>query len=85
MIKDKFTGFNKEIEEICRIQKGYAIPDVELRESMKRDNIGFILPKYQLFYDKYVNMPFTKNPEKYLKYKPIRVGELINEFFDAAA
>lgn len=84
-IKDKFTGFNKEMEEIYRIQKAYAIPDVELRESLKRDNKDYILPKYQMFYDKYVNMQFTKNPEKYLKYLPSDVCDLIDKFFDAAA
>ncbi|XP_022248527.1 exocyst complex component 7-like [Limulus polyphemus] len=84
-IKDKFTGFNKEIEEISRTQKGYAIPDVELRESLKRDNKEFILPKYQLFYDKYVKIPFTKNPEKYIKYTPVQVSDHIDKFFDAAA
>lgn len=84
-IKDKFTGFNKEIEEISRTQKGYAIPDVELRESLKRDNKEFILPKYQLFYDKYVKIPFSKNLDKYIKYTPIQVSDHIDKFFDAAA
>ncbi|KAG1684836.1 Exocyst complex component 7 [Nymphon striatum] len=85
IIKDKFTGFNKEIEEICRIQKGYAIPDVELRETMKRDNKEYILPKFQMFYDKYSNIHFTKNTDKYLKFTPRKVDGFINEFFDAAA
>ncbi|XP_023229802.1 exocyst complex component 7-like [Centruroides sculpturatus] len=84
-IKDKFTGFNKEMEEIYRIQKAYAIPDVELRESLKHDNKEFILPKYQMFYDKYASFHFTKNPEKYLKYLPADVSNMIDKFFDAAA
>lgn len=45
-------GFNKEIEEMQRVQRGYSIPDLELRESIKRDNKEQILPKYQAFYDK---------------------------------
>lgn len=84
-IKQKFAGFNKEIEEIYRIQKAYAIPDVELRETLKRDNKEFILQKYAIFYDKYLNTSFTKNPEKYLKYKPADVSNMIDNFFDAAA
>merc|ERR1712172_455974 len=28
-IKDKFTGFNKELEELYRVQKTYAMPDTE--------------------------------------------------------
>lgn len=85
IIKEKFAGFNKEMEEIARIQRGYSIPDVELRESLKRDNKEFILPKYNAFYDKYSNIPFTKNPEKYVKYTPEQVAALIDRFFDVAA
>lgn len=84
-IKDKFTGFNRELDELFRVQKAYAVPDVELRESLKRDNKEFVLPKYKLFYDKYTAVPFTKNPDKYLKYSPLDVSNLIDRFFDAAA
>jgi len=49
-----FQGFNKEMEEIARVQRGYSIPDVELRESLKRDNKEYILPKYNAFYERYL-------------------------------
>lgn len=45
-------GFNKEIEEIRKIQKAYAIPDIELRDLLKKENIDYIVPKYELFYNK---------------------------------
>ncbi|RZF38575.1 hypothetical protein LSTR_LSTR010908 [Laodelphax striatellus] len=85
VIKEKFAGFNKEMEEMAKLQRGYSIPDVELRESLKRDNKEYILPKYNAFYDKYSNLPFTKNPEKYVKYTPEQVAALIERFFDVAA
>ncbi|XP_053390716.1 exocyst complex component 7-like [Mercenaria mercenaria] len=84
-IKDKFTGFNKELEEILRTQKGYAIPDQELRSSLKKDNIEFIIPAYKIFRDKYKRMNFTKNLDKYIKYTVEDVEEMINRFFDTAA
>ncbi|KAK9502985.1 hypothetical protein O3M35_011654 [Rhynocoris fuscipes] len=84
-IKERFSGFNKEMEEIAKLQRGYSIPDVELRESLKRDNKEYILPKYNAFYDRYSNVPFTKNPEKYVKYTPDQVASLIDRFFDLAA
>ena len=31
IIKEKFIGFNREIEDIASTQKKYSIPDVELR------------------------------------------------------
>merc|ERR1719347_2501282 len=58
-IKEKFSGFNREIEDISTTQKRYSIPDVELRESLKRDNKEYILPKYNSFYDKYANVQFS--------------------------
>jgi len=78
-------GFNREIEELHRIQKGYAIPDAELREAMKMDNRNFILDKYRLFWNKYANVNFTKNREKYVKYTVADVSHIIDEFFDSAA
>lgn len=47
-------GFNKEMEDIAKVQRSYSIPDVELRESLKRDNKEYILPKYNQFYETYV-------------------------------
>lgn len=84
-IKDKFSGFNKSMDEITKTQKMFAIPDVELRETIKRDNKEFIVPKYRLFYETYGNNPFTKNVDKYIKYSPIQVSEMIDQFFDASA
>eukprot|EP00092_Neocalanus_flemingeri_P025281 GFUD01027413.1.p1 GENE.GFUD01027413.1~~GFUD01027413.1.p1 ORF type:complete len:729 (+),score=182.30 GFUD01027413.1:43-2229(+) len=85
IIKEKFSGFNREIEDISTTQKRYSIPDVELRESLKRDNKEYILPKYNSFYDKYANVQFSKNVEKYIKYTPAQVSGLIDSFFDVAA
>ncbi|KAJ8976621.1 hypothetical protein NQ317_017451 [Molorchus minor] len=51
ILKEKFAGFNKEIEEISKVQRGYSIPDIELRESIKRDNKELIIPRYHAFYN----------------------------------
>ncbi|CAH1954354.1 unnamed protein product [Acanthoscelides obtectus] len=85
VLKEKFAGFNKEIEEISKVQRGYSIPDIELRESIKRDNKELIIPKYNAFYNRYASMQFTKNPEKYIKHKPDEVSAVIDRFFDVAA
>jgi exocyst complex protein 7 len=85
VIKEKFAGFNKEIEDIAKVQRGYSIPDVELRESIKRDNKELVIPKYNSFYNTYATVQFTKNPEKYIKHKPDEVSAVIDRFFDVAA
>ncbi|CAH1108238.1 unnamed protein product [Psylliodes chrysocephalus] len=85
VLKEKFAGFNKEIEEISKVQRGYSIPDIELRESIKRDNKELIIPRYNAFYNKYAGVHFTKNHEKYIKHKPDEVSAIIDRFFDVAA
>ncbi|CAG5116997.1 unnamed protein product [Candidula unifasciata] len=84
-IKDKFTGFNKELEEIFRVQKTYAMPDSELRASLVAENKEYMVPRYTLFYNKYCNLNFSKNKNKYIKYQPSDVAALLDKFFDASA
>jgi len=84
-LKSKFSGFNREIEEVVKVQRGYSVPDVELRESLKRDNKEYIIPKYDLFFNTFSKTQFTKNPEKYIKYKSEDVANIIDKFFDVAA
>lgn len=78
-------GFNKELEEIYRIQKGYAIPDPELRQQLIHDNKAFLVPRYQIFYSKYSTLNFTKNRSKYVKYDVGAVEKMLDSFFDASA
>ena len=61
--KTKVIGFQKEMEEISREQKNFAVPDPDLREKVRRDNKDFVLPHYRTFYKKYWKLPFTKNPK----------------------
>lgn len=85
LIKEKFTGFNKEMEEIFRLQKAFAIPDPELRQCLRDDNLNFILPFYSAFLKRYQGTSFTKNPDKYIKYREADIRKFIIGFFDAAA
>jgi exocyst complex protein 7 len=59
-IKDKFAAFNREMDEICRLQQTYAVPDAELRTTLRRVTRDHIYPRYQEFYEKYAATPFTK-------------------------
>lgn len=85
LLKEKFAGFNKEIEEIFKLQKGYSIPDFEFREGLKRDNKEIILPRYNSFYESYGSVPFAKNHDKYVKHTPEQVSAITDRFFDTAA
>lgn len=82
VLKDRFSGFNKELEEACKIQRAVSVPDVILREGLKRDNAELIIPQYNAFFDIYSDVQFSKNPEKYVKYKPQTVATMLGNLFD---
>ncbi|KAJ0179116.1 hypothetical protein K1T71_004828 [Dendrolimus kikuchii] len=85
ILKDKFASFNREWEECTRAQRGYSVPDAELREALKRDNKQALLPPYTAFYDHYAHLPFSKNPDKYVKYSPVQIATQLDGYFDEAA
>ncbi|XP_073843735.1 exocyst complex component 7 [Musca autumnalis] len=85
ILKEKFLAFNKDFEEACKIQRGISIPDVTLRQGIKRDNEEHILPKYNEFFNMYAGVHFSKNPEKYVKYKPHEIKACLNKLFDDSA
>uniref|UniRef100_A0A6Q2YCX0 Exocyst complex component 7 n=1 Tax=Esox lucius TaxID=8010 RepID=A0A6Q2YCX0_ESOLU len=85
MIKEKFKGFNDGLEELCKIQKVWAIPDKEQRDAIRQAQRRMVSEAYRAFLQRYVNISFTKNPEKYYKYRPEQVEEMIDRLFDTSA
>ncbi|XP_031691256.1 exocyst complex component 7 isoform X13 [Oncorhynchus kisutch] len=85
VIKDKFKGFNDGLEELCKIQKVWAIPDKEQRDSIRHAQRRVVSEAYRAFLQRYANISFTKNPEKYHKYRPEQVEEMIERLFDTSA
>uniref|UniRef100_A0A7N6AEG5 Exocyst complex component 7 n=1 Tax=Anabas testudineus TaxID=64144 RepID=A0A7N6AEG5_ANATE len=85
VIKDKFKGFNDGLEELCKIQKGWAIPDKEQRDFIRQAQKKVVSDAYRAFLQRCANIFFTKNPEKYHKYRPEEVEEMIEKLFDTSA
>ncbi|XP_068455293.1 exocyst complex component 7 isoform X3 [Clinocottus analis] len=85
VIKDKFKGFNDGLEELCKIQKGWAIPDKEQRDFIRQAQRRVVSEAYRAFLHRCANISFTKNPEKYNKYRPEEVEEMIEKLFDTSA
>ncbi|XP_031416842.1 exocyst complex component 7 isoform X9 [Clupea harengus] len=85
VIKDKFKGFNDGLEELCKIQKGWAIPDKEQRDFIRQAQKRVVSEAYRAFLHRYANISFTKNPEKYHKYRAENVEDMIERLFDTSA
>ncbi|KAG1930394.1 exocyst complex component 7 isoform X13 [Pimephales promelas] len=85
IIKDKFKGFNEGLEELCKIQKGWAVPDKEQRDAIRQAQKRVVSDAYKAFLQRCANISFTKNPEKYHRYAPEQVEEMIDKLFDTSA
>ncbi|XP_006145830.1 exocyst complex component 7 isoform X9 [Tupaia chinensis] len=85
MIKERFKGFNDGLEELCKIQKAWAIPDTEQRDKIRQAQKNVVKETYGAFLHRYGGVPFTKNPEKYIKYRVEQVGDMIDRLFDTSA
>lgn len=82
-IKERFSGFNKEFQELYRLNRTYAVPDVELRTQMREMCKQELLSCYGRFFDHYANQDFSKSKEKYIKYTPELVSSMIDQFFES--
>ncbi|XP_049996007.1 exocyst complex component 7 isoform X2 [Alexandromys fortis] len=85
IIKERFKGFNDGLEDLCKIQKAWAIPDTEQRDKIRQAQKTIVKETYGAFLHRYGSVPFTKNPEKYIKYRVEQVGEMIDRLFDTSA
>lgn len=82
-IKDKLSGFNKEFQEMHRLNMTYAVPDPELRTQLRETCKREFLPHYQEFFNFFINLDFSKNKEKYIKYTPELLASMIDQFFES--
>lgn len=80
-IKDKFKGFNTDLEEIKQLHSQYSVPDMELKKKIYDRICELVVPKYTDFLKRYRDVHFTKNVEKYVKYHLEEVTTLIGNIY----
>ncbi|RHZ56375.1 hypothetical protein Glove_402g16 [Diversispora epigaea] len=83
-VKEKFKNFNTEFDELYKVHKGYAIPDLELRIQVIKDIRDVLIPMYNRFLEKYQQSEFSKNPTKYIKYDSQLLENVVNRLFDGS-
>uniref|UniRef100_A0A9J7ZB20 Exocyst complex component 7 n=1 Tax=Cyprinus carpio carpio TaxID=630221 RepID=A0A9J7ZB20_CYPCA len=49
IIKDKFKGFNDGLDELCKIQQGWAVPDKEQRDAIRQAQKRVVSEAYRAF------------------------------------
>eukprot|EP01135_Chromosphaera_perkinsii_P008452 Nk52_evm20s1360 gene=Nk52_evmTU20s1360 len=81
-MKEKFRGFTQAFEDVYNLQRHYCIPDDELREQFRNDNVNLVVPLYRKFLDKFSHPRFKKLVEKYQKYTPEELEGMVGQFFE---
>ncbi|KRY59165.1 Exocyst complex component 7 [Trichinella britovi] len=82
-IKSVFSDFNRQFELITNDHRDIVVPDVNLASKLREDCQKIVLSKYRPFYEKYRQVNFTKNPDKYFKYTPESIANTIDNLFNA--
>uniref|UniRef100_A0A673VNB7 Exocyst complex component 7 n=1 Tax=Salmo trutta TaxID=8032 RepID=A0A673VNB7_SALTR len=77
LIKDKFKSFNEGLEELYKAQKAWAIPDREQRQAICQAQREMVSKAYTAFLLRCDHADFSKHPERYHKYSPAQVEEMI--------
>ncbi|XP_078434392.1 exocyst complex component EXO70A1-like [Wolffia australiana] len=83
MVKERFKSFNLQFEELHQRQAQWTVPDSELRESLRLSVAEVLLPAYRNFLKRFgPHVESTKNPEKFCKYSPEALEQLLGDFFE---
>ncbi|KAI9118749.1 hypothetical protein K1719_010194 [Acacia pycnantha] len=83
IVKDRFKTFNMMFEEIHQKQSQWAVPDTELRESLRLAVAEVLLPAYRSFVKRFGPLvENVKNAQRIIKYTPEDLERMLGEFFE---
>ncbi|KAL3698664.1 hypothetical protein R1sor_012740 [Riccia sorocarpa] len=83
VVQDRFKQFNTIFEDLHIRQSQWTIPDPELRQAVRLQVAEVLLPAYRSFFRNYrAILEAGKNPQKYMKYSPEELEQLLGEFFE---
>ncbi|CAF4330534.1 unnamed protein product [Adineta steineri] len=81
-LKTSFSMVNAAIDTLRQQHLEYTVNDVLLRDQLRTQSKRVILDKFQIFYTKFAHKHFTHNPDKYLRYNPLMLDNIIDTFFE---
>jgi len=81
LVKQKYEGFNTEIEELFSTLKLYVLPDDDLRKQIREDGRTLILPLYHEFTTSFPESMFTKTQGKYFRYSQETLDSMLQKCF----
>ncbi|KAL3370242.1 hypothetical protein AABB24_007329 [Solanum stoloniferum] len=82
-VKERFKMFNAQFEELHQRQSQWAVPDTELRESLRLAVAEVLLPAYRSFIKRFGPLVESgKNAQKYIRYSAEDLDRMLGEFFE---
>lgn len=82
LLKSRFSGFIEDFERVYVVHRLFTVIDPKLRELLQGDIRRVFLSRYNMFFNKYSKIQFSKkNMENYLKYPPQKLDSLIGQLF----
>jgi exocyst complex protein 7 len=82
LLKSRFSGFIEDFERVYVVHRNFTVINSKLRETLQNDIRRVFLSRYNVFFDKYSCVQFSKkNMNDYLKYSPQKLDSLIGQLF----
>lgn len=83
VVVDAMGNVNRWIEEVYDAQKGFCVPDPDMRVELRYRIRETILPKFKTVFAKIASVGFSKRKkEKMLRYSPDRLSHMISQFYE---
>ncbi|XP_065873471.1 exocyst complex component EXO70C1 [Euphorbia lathyris] len=83
MLKERFKMFNNVIDEIHRTQSTWVVSDEQLQSELRVSVGALVIPAYRSFLGRFQQcFSSGRQTEKYVKYQPEDIENLIEELFD---
>ncbi|CAN4106933.1 unnamed protein product [Withania somnifera] len=82
-VKDRLKIFNAQFEELHQRQTQWAVPDTELRESLRLAVAEVLLPAYRSFIKRFGPLVESgKHAQKFIRYSAEDLDRMLGEFFE---
>ncbi|CBY42795.1 unnamed protein product, partial [Oikopleura dioica] len=85
IVKDRFKGFNAEIEDIVTKHQRWSVPDDRLRDQLRNEVIDYVKPHFSVFLKTFKYKEFTTKVNKYIKFTEQTLEDEIRKIFDREA
>ncbi|KAJ3696180.1 hypothetical protein LUZ60_001557 [Juncus effusus] len=83
VLKERFKGFNSCFEEAYRVQTGWIVPDLQLRDDLRISVSLKVLQAYRTFVGRYANyLDGIRFKDRYVKYRPEDLERFLLDLFD---